>query len=160
MEPISGEIVEKTWKKMAGMSPLEAEKIGSLMQKEQPYVLVYLLAVGDANNFTQDEKEVLLYLGTVVWQIMSQGNTPLPKVTDKMLDEVEEKNMKMLEYLDSEPEGSFIESVEKIFANYNQKNVLRYVIETIMEDKECLIRDEYKGIMAIYLKTIIDCFDV
>jgi len=159
MKPISKEIIKKICRKIDRITPLEAQQISSVMQKEQPYILIYLLAIGDANNFTQNEKEQLLYLGGVIWQIMSQGNTPLPKVTDKMLNKAEEKNIKMLEYLEGESETDFIKSTEKIILNYNQKNILKYIIETIVEDKECLLRDEVKGIMAIYLKTVIDCFD-
>ncbi len=160
MNPISSDIVEKTWKKIGGMSPLELPKLINLMTKEQPLILAYLMAV-DNEILNQDEQELLLYLGVVVWQIMSQGSTPLPKVTEGILDEVEESNIKMLEYLEGESETDFIETVEKIIGNYNQPEVLRYAIEALMEEsaEECLIRDEYKGIMFINLKTVIDCFD-
>jgi len=160
MNPISSDIVEKTWKKIGGMSPLELPKLINLMSKEQPLILAYLMAV-DNQILNQDEQELLLYLGVVVWRIMSQGSTPLPKVTEETLDEVEESNIKMLEYLEGESEADFIDTVEKIVGNYNQLEVLRYVIEALMEesDEECLTRDEYKGIMFINLKTVIDCFD-
>ena len=41
------------------------------------------------------------------------------------------------------------------------QEVLKYVVEALMEETEedALIRDDNKGIMMIYLKTIIDCFD-
>jgi hypothetical protein len=142
------------------MSPQEMPKLINLMSKEQPFILTYLMAIDNA-IFNQDERELLFYLGVVVWQIMSQGSTPLPKVTQETLDEIEESNTKMLEYLEGESETSFIETVETIVKNYNQPEVLRYVIEALMEesDEEPLIRDEYKGIMMINLKTVIDCFD-
>jgi len=135
-------------------------KLINLMSSEQPFILTYLMAIDNA-ILNQDERELLFYLGVVVWQIMSQGSTPLPKVTQETLDEVEESNTKMLEYLEGESETSFIETVETIVKNYNQPEVLRYVIEALMEesDEESLIRDEYKGMMMINLKTVIDCFD-
>jgi len=135
-------------------------KLINLMSREQPFILTYLMAIDNA-ILNQDERELLFYLGVVVWQIMSQGSTPLPKVTQETLDEVEESNTKMLEYLEGESETSFIETVETIVKNYNQPEVLRYVIEALMEesDEESLIRDEYKGMMMINLKTVIDCFD-
>jgi len=142
------------------MSPQEMPKLINLMSREQPFILTYLMAIDNA-ILNQDERELLFYLGVVVWQIMSQGSTPLPKVTQETLDEVEESNTKMLEYLEGESETSFIETVETIVKNYNQPEVLRYVIEALMEesDEESLIRDEYKGMMMINLKTVIDCFD-
>lgn len=160
MNPISSDIVEETWKKIGGMSPLELPKLINLMTNKQPLILAYLMAV-DNEILNQDERKLLFYLGVVVWQIMSQGTTPLPKVTEETLDEVEESNIKMLEYLEGESETDFIETLEKIIGNYNQTEVLRYVVESLMEEseEECFIRDEYKGIMIIDLKTVIDCFD-
>jgi len=161
MEPISSDIVEKTWKKMGQMSsPQEAQKMITLMSKKQPIILAYLMACG-SDIFNQDERELLLYLGVVVWQIMSQGSTPLPKIKEKTLDKTENLNMKMIEYLKGESDTGFIDTAKTIINNYSQPEVLKYVIEALMEETEegCLIREENKGIMAIYLKTIIDCFN-
>ena len=145
MNPISSDIVEKTWKKVGGITPLKAQKMIDLMGKEQPLILAYLMASGD-DILNQNERELLLYLGVVVWQIMSQGTTPLPEIADEILDEVENSNIKILENLEDESEAGFIETVETLMNNYNQPEVLRYIIEALMEESEegCLIRDENK----------------
>ncbi|MCM8774380.1 MAG: hypothetical protein NC820_06580 [Candidatus Omnitrophica bacterium] len=142
------------------MSLQTAPRLVNLTQKQQPFVLAYLLGVG-GDTLNRDERELLLYIGIVVWQIMSQGDLPLKKITSEVLEETEEENMKMLEYLEDEPEASFIDIVEKIINDYPQPEVLIYVVEALMEEPEegVLIRDENIGIMTIYLKTIIDCFD-
>lgn len=160
MEPISSAIVEKTWKELGNMSPQAIPKIVQLMQEQQPFVLVYLLAVGD-DILNQDERELLLYLGVVIWQIMSRGDTPLTKVTVADLDKAREANMEMLQYIEGESETSLMYATEKIIGNYGQPEVLKYVVEALMEEPEegCLIRDANKGIMMIYLKTVIDCFN-
>ena len=160
MNPISSETVERTWKKMSAMSPQEAPKIINQMTNQQPAILAYLMAVGD-DILNQDERELLLYLGVVVWQIMSQGNKPLTQVTDNILDNVNALNIDMLEYLEGESDTDFIDTVVMITTNYNQPEVLKYVVEALMEEREeeCMLRDENKGIMMIYLKTVIDCFD-
>ncbi len=160
MNPISSDIVEKIWKKAGGISPEKGPEMIKRMSKQQPLILAYLMSTGD-DVLSQEERELLLYLGVDVWQIMFQGTTQLPKVTEKVLDEIEDSNMKMLEYLEDESEGGFIDTVEKIINNYNQREVLRYVVEAIMEEPEegSMIGDENTGIMMIYLKTVIDCFD-
>lgn len=160
MNPIPAEVVEKTWKRVAGTSLQEVPETIDRMTKEQPVILAYLLAVGH-DIFNQDERELLFFLGMVIWQIMSQGTTRLPKITEKTIDEVEESNFKMLEYLEGESETGFVESVEGMLENYNQREVLGYVMEALMEEPEegCLIREENKGLMMIYLKTVLDCFD-
>lgn len=86
MEPVPAEIVEKTWKRMASLSPRTIPKLIQRMTKEQPVVLAYLMAVDD-DILNQDERELLLYLGVVIWQIMSQGAKPLPRVTEEILDD-------------------------------------------------------------------------
>ena len=157
---ISADVVERTWQRIAGQSAKDAQKLVNRMSKEQPVVLAYLMAV-DTDIFNQDEREVLLFLGVVVWQIMLQGTRPLPKVTEKILDEAEAGNLKMAEYLRGETEAGFEEASRKIIGSYKQPEVLRYVVEAIMEDTEesSPIREENKGIMFLDLKTVIDCFD-
>ena len=53
------------------------------------------------------------------------------------------------------------QNITGFFQNYNQIEVLRYVVEALMEELETdsEVRDEYIGIMMIYLKTVIDCLD-
>ncbi len=161
MKPISSKIVEKTWKRIGGMSPAEMPKLVSLMNRKQPFIIAYLMGVG-GDTLNQDERELLVYLGVVVWQIMSQGSVSLPKITGEALDKAERVNMKMLEYLEAELEPGFTQVVKTILNSYNQIEVLRYVVEALMEESEeeaCLIRDESKGLLLLYLKTVIDCLD-
>jgi len=91
---------------------------------------------------------------------MSEGRVTLSSVTEETLDAVDDSNTKMLEYLENESEFDFIDTVETIFKNYNQPGVMRYVVEALMEDTEdYTLREAMKGVMLIYLKTVIDCFD-
>ena len=161
MERITSEIVEATWKRMAAMSRREAQRLAKLFQKQQPIVVSYLLAV-DSDILNSDERQLLFYLGTAVWQMMSQGKTPLPAVTEDILYKAEDTNIKMAEYLQGETESGFVGATETIISNHRQPEVLRYVVEALMEEPEegCVIRDDNLGIMFLDLKTVIDCFDV
>ena len=160
MNPIPADVVEKTWREMSESSPEDAPETIERMSADQPLILGYLMAVSD-ELFNQDESELFVFLGIVIWHIMSHGDTPLPKVTEEMLEGIEESNFKMLEYLEDESETDFIETTENMLYNYNQQEVLRYVLEAIMEEPEedSEIREENQGLMMIYLKTVIDCFD-
>lgn len=158
MQPISAEIVEKTWRKQAQMSPEEIPRLVNRMAKQQPALMAYLMAV-DQDILNREEQELQFYLGIAVWQMMEQGDKKLAKVTEKRIEEMEQKNEEMLEYLEKEPE--FEKTVEMIFGDYNQKEVLRYVFEALFEeeDEEENIREGMKGIIGINLKTVIDCLD-
>jgi hypothetical protein len=162
MDMISAEIVEKTWRRVASLPTHRAPSLIQRMAEEQPLILAYLMAV-DNDIFNNDERQLLLYLGVVVWQIMSQGTQPLPAVTEEILDQVEDRNIKMAEYLQRETtEDGFEQAAELIISNYGQPEVLKYVVEALMEEPEegCVIQDENRGLMFLDLKTVIDCFDV
>lgn len=174
METISADTIEKTLPKMDKMSLSDVKKMMDLMGEEQPYVLAYLMAIG-GESLNLDERELLVYLGTVVWQIMSKGSSlsppelglsasqevPISQISGETLDTYEAKNWQMLEYLQGESDSDFVDTVEKIFENYPQPEVLKYVIEALMTEAEegDAIREKNIGLMAIYLKTIIDCFN-
>ncbi len=160
METISSEIVEKTWREMSSTPPEDFPEIIEQITKEQPIVLAYLLGVG-GDTLNQDERELLLYLGIVIWQIMLQAESSLPQVTEEIMDNAETLNMEMLEYLEGEAENDFINTVVMISNNYQQPEVLKYIVEALMEEtnEDCVITNENKGIMMIYLKSVIDCFN-
>ena len=157
---IPADVVERTWQRIAGQSAKDAQKLVNRMAKEQPVVLAYLMAVDD-DIFNQGEREVLLFLGVVVWQIMLQGTRPVPKVTDEILDKAEAGNSKMAEYLQGETEAGFEEATRELIGSYKQPEVLQHVVEAVMEGTEesSPIRDENKGIMLLDLKTVIDCLN-
>ena len=160
MDVIPADVVETTWKEMAAGSVADARKWANRMTKEQPFVLAYLLAVGE-RDFNPDEAQLLVYLGTVVWQIFDRSGRQLAKVSGDVLDRTEENNAKMLEYLEGESETGFVEAVRGLLDGYNQVEVLRHVINALMEEPEegCDIRRDNVGALFIHLKTIIDCFD-
>ncbi len=163
MKEIHPDVIEKTFKEMGEMTPEKAHEIIERMDKEQPLILGYLMEVdGDALNM--DEREVLLYLGVVVWQIISRKgkgeDTPLPEITEDILDNAVKSNEKMIESLENESSDDFIASVRKMVKNNSHPELLKVVVEALMEEPEdgCVMRDENKGMMMVYLKTVIDCF--
>jgi hypothetical protein len=160
MKPIGAAIVERTWKRLGGMSPEEAPAVIDAMGEEQPFVLAYLMAVGE-ELLTKDELGVLLHIGIVVWQAMTQGDEPLRMVSGEHLEAAEAKNFEMLEYLGEEREASFYRAAERMREGYNQREILKYILEALMEEPEegPIIGDENIGVMFIHLKTVLDAMD-
>lgn len=160
MNTVPAEIVEHTWQRMADMSPDEIPALMNKFASEQPAVVAFLLACGE-DLLNQEEKELLLYLGVTVWQIMLRNSGALPEVSDEALDAMVDSNFKMLEYLEGESEFDFMDTVATIYSSYNQPEILRYVLEAMFEEDEVSesIREEMKGMVFVYLKTVIDSFD-
>ncbi|MDY6833376.1 MAG: hypothetical protein SVY53_01060 [Chloroflexota bacterium] len=161
MDPISVDIVEGTWEMVATLSEEKVQKLAVEMREEQPTLMMYLLAVDD-DILNQEEREMLFYMGTLIWLIMSQGTQILPTITEESLDAAEEKNIEMLECLKDKDEAEYMDALMGIVENYGQPAILRCVVELLMDDSEedAVIRDESVGAMFIDLKTVIDCFDV
>jgi hypothetical protein len=157
MKPISFETVEQTWRQASEMSPQEGKRLVRQISGLQPEVLGYLLGSGD-HILNPDEKELLLYLGVVVWKIMSQGPGQLLVVAKKTLRTREEANFNLIKTTGTDSPG-----INQLLKNYNQPEVLSYVVKALMEadpQATCLIKDKNKETMIVYLKTVIDCFDM
>ncbi len=205
MQPLSAEIVEATWQKMATIPPGQAQKLIEKMSRQQPLILAYLIVSGE-DLLNQAERELLLYMGVVIWQMMQQGDKRPGPVTEAMLKEADRRNLSMLEYLEGDSEEEFLGTVQALMDSYNQREVLRYAVETLIEGDEDdfdeefeleqqdelelehehdddmdefeeednddededdelddqpdgIVRDRMKGMMMLYLKTVIDCLD-
>ncbi len=159
MNPISAQVVEQTWQRIAGLSAREGRALGEKFVTEQPIVTAYLMGV-DHDLFNEDERELLFYLGAVVWQIMLQGDKPLPRVTEQMIEEAENANLAMMASLSDASDEDTYAAVARLMSEYPQREVFRYVIETLAESAQDEgIRQDNLGVMMIDLKTVIDCFD-
>ncbi len=209
MQPLSAEIVEATWQKMATIPPSQAQELIEQMSRQQPLILAYLMSTGE-DLLNHAERELLLYMGVVIWQMMQQGDKRPESVTEAMLEQVDRRNLSMLEYLAGDSEEEFLGTVQALMDSYNQREVLRYAVETLMEGDEedfdeafeleheeeleeehehehdddmdefeevdddedeededdeldghsgGIVRDEMKGMMMLYLKTVIDSLD-
>jgi len=165
MQRISAEIVERTWQKLAGMNPAEAITIVEEAGKKQPAVLAYLMGVG-GDDFDQEEREIMLYIGLVVWKIMTGGNPSMPEISLEDLETAEDANFDMLENLGGESTDDFVSMIDNMLSRYNQPEVLKYVVEALMEGDEGEMameiddeEEDNRGFMLIYLKTVVDCLD-
>jgi hypothetical protein len=161
-EVISAEIVTQTWQRMAQTSVSETPQLLEEMKDEQPVVLGYLLALDDF-PFNEHEREIIFYVGIVVWQIMRRSRRRLYKVTRRKLRRAEEANYGFLELLASDTEADFVSATRTMLENYPEPEVLRYIIEAIMEEEDyepddLPIRDEYRGLAFVHLKIALDAF--
>jgi len=160
MRPVDARTVEATWKEMASASLREARKWIKEMEAEQPIVLAYLLAV-DHEFLNQDERELLLYLGVAVWRMMCRSGCRPGKVRKHLLDRIEKRNEKEMELLAGKGPKRLIQAAEQMFGRSRQPELLRYVVEALMEEDEpgCFIRPDARGLMLISLMTVIEALD-
>jgi len=157
-ERLSAEIVKQIWQQVARMDVSDVSGLVEQMREKQPYLMVYLLATADA-VFAPHERETLFYVGMVAWQMMEQSPGRLQQVGEEALDEAEAANFEFLEQFAEAENGDFDLAVRAILETYPEPEVFRYVVEAIMEDEDATdppIRDEWRGLAFVYLKTVLD----
>ncbi|MBN1761249.1 MAG: hypothetical protein JW863_23190 [Chitinispirillaceae bacterium] len=160
MRPLTVEEIDPLWQSKENMEPEDAPGLVERLERRQPNILSYLLATG-SDILEQEERAMVFFMGVLLWHVIDSLQIEVPELTLEMLVETEAKNFEMLEYLAGEPDSEFMDTVEKIMANYNQSDLLQYIIGKILQEpqKDVEITENHVGVIAIYLKTVIDCFD-
>ena len=158
MTIISDDIIQSVLEEQGELDFLETERLIAQMSREQPSILAYLMGSNE-DHYNFDEKQLLLFIGVNVAQMMNRGDGNIQEVSMEEIEASQQKNIDMFEYLEKEIPGDFENTTAMIFREYNQKNVLRYIIETLFEDEDPHIRADRKGLMFFDLKTVLDCLD-
>src|SRR5262245_48255716 len=160
MNTIPASVIEQAWERVSNASPKESKALAQHMQEQQPFVMIYLLAV-DENLFDTEERGTLLMLGALIWQAMSVASHPLRQITHAELDEAETAHVDMLEELYEGSEMDYMETMRRLIADYIQMPLLASVMEALMEGHEDTpeLAPDHLGMALIYLKTVIDCLD-
>jgi hypothetical protein len=160
MDRISAENVEKGYAAICGMTEQEAYRLSYDFQKDQPLLLAYLTAV-DQGILNQEERELLFYLGAVVWKIMRSDNKEMPVTSEDSLLNIEAANQKIADHLRTTDSVKFSDVVKKLLKECRQPEVLRYVIAALMDEDnaENSVRDENLGMIILNLKTVIEYLD-
>ncbi len=160
MDGISAENVEKAYAAICGLTEQEAYRLSYDFQKYQPLLVAYLTAV-DKDILNQEERELLFYLGAVVWKIMSSEDKITPGANEDRLLSIENANQKIADSLRTTDSVKFADVVKKLLKACHQPEVLRYVIAALMDEDnaENSVRDENLGIIILDLKTIIEYLD-
>jgi len=160
---ISAETVAQTWQEISAYSNDEATQSINQMSKEQPIILAYLLASSENELFDEDEGQLVLYIGVVVWQIVERGLKDLRRVTEKGLNKAQRANEDLLVKLAADSAGDFLSASETLVENYPEPEVLRYITGALIEGEEGdpenpPIRDENLGLAFLHLKIVLDAF--
>lgn len=158
MKIISDDVIEQVLEDQNELDFMGVERLIAQMSREQPAVLAYLMASNE-EHYNFEEKQLLLFLGVNVMQMMKKGEKAVQEVTMDEIDEAQQNNIKMFEYLEEENPKDFENTAAMIFKEYNQKNVLRYVVESLFDDEDEHIRSDRKGLLFFDLKTVLDCLD-
>lgn len=153
---------------------LPEEELGKMMERfinQQPYLSTYLMALGE-NELSEYELEYMFFVALNVWHACEIAGCKCKTVEEDVIFEIEERNIKMLEYFDEESDTEFSDDVLNLINHHPQSALLEYVTMLIMDDEESEeemedddideeqeISEEGKGVMFVIMKTFIECLD-
>ncbi|MBE0428232.1 MAG: hypothetical protein IBX72_16555 [Nitrospirae bacterium] len=158
MDPLSEGFVEKTWQQVAEFTPDRANKEMIAMGKNQPDLLAFLMAYTD--DLQQEVKELAIYIAFVIYKMFLDSSSKIPKISSKEIMARYDENIRLIESLEGAHE-KFIERIAGVQVS-NQPYVMRYVLETHMEDAvedSIDLTDEDIGLLFILFKTEIEVLD-
>lgn len=162
MKTISLELIDEVWDRMNQIDERAARKLAERMQREQPFIMMYLLEAGeDEEPDGEADPGRLLEFGLIAWQVMVAAHPRLRQVSGDELLAAEQANVRFLEQLDEGPEARYHDAASTLFRDYNQMPLLGAVLEALMsgnEDTPELAGDSV-GLDLLHLKTVIDCLD-
>jgi len=120
--------------------------------EEYPMILAYLLS----ENFdvlTEQEKEYLLYISTVIAFSTKEEGLDTPVLTEKSIGELEELNWELLQATKAK---TFRDRMDVFFEKYPQEDLLAFVEDALVEDEDSFVTKVGREPMFVALKSIID----
>ena len=132
MRPLFFDEIDTVWNEMDTKEVADVPGVIDRLKEKQPDLLAYFISTG-SDIMIRSEREIFLFLGIMVWNIVEHLFNAVPLVSKEILHEKEEKNLDMLEYLAGEPETEFFDTVDSIMGKYNQSHLLHYLIDRLLD---------------------------
>ena len=160
MKPISEEIVEKTWKEFANLSPEHAERETENININQPNLLAFMMEF--TQELSQEVKELAVFLFYVLYRMFEKSSKrKINKISAEEIIICYEKNEHLIQSLEGVHE-KFLERIAGIQLS-GQPYIMKYVVESLIkapeDDDPVTLTEEDIGYLFLLLKTVVDLLD-
>lgn len=123
------------------------------LEEKQPILLSYLFSE-NLEVFTQQEREYMLFLLSVVWESVYKVWGDQAEVTEDKLAKAEEHNWDLLKDVKAR---QFRERLNVFFADQPaEEELLAFVEDAILDDEESPVTGEAREHLFVTLKSMID----
>jgi hypothetical protein len=122
------------------------------IMESQPALLAFLNQES-VDILLEEEKDVLWYIISVIYNSTEESQTEMVEVSDVRLSENEEKNWELYQ---DQPRGPFREKVTAFFENYPEEDLLAFVEDTLEVDDSSPITAVGREVIFIAAKSVID----
>jgi len=156
MKQVSLDTIDKTIDWLESLEDeVEMEKMIDTFGEKQPLLLTYLMSMGE-DDLNEEERELLLYLGTFFWKAFQlEGLTP-EEVTEDRLEELRNENLTLLEAAESGKGKDFDRVWQESIENYEQAELLGYLVETLEDEESFSLRSNNLRALQSYAKIALD----
>jgi hypothetical protein len=155
---IPDEIVQATWKEVAGFRGMQARKEMARLAKRQPDLLPFVVV--ETEDLSPEAHELAIFLFFVVTRIFEK-HCGVARISTAVILEQFQDNINELERL-AAAHDRFVERAAAGQAS-RQPHVMRYVVESLMEagggPYPVELTAEEIGTLFLVLKTVIDVLD-
>ena len=160
MKPISEEIVEKTWKEFANLSPEHAERETENININQPNLLAFMMEF--TQELSQEVKELAVFLFYVLYRMFEKSSKrKINKISAEEIIICYEKNEHLIQSLEGVHE-KFLERIAGIQLS-GQPYIMKYVVESLIkapeDDDPVTLTEQDVGYLFLLLKTVVDLLD-
>lgn len=160
MEIIPEDLVTETWQEVSEFTAERANAEMTRVSKIQPNLVAFMV------EFTQDLEpdvtELALYWFFNVYIMFQKGmRKPFKQVAHEIIVECYESNETLIESLERTHER-FVERIASVQL-LDQPYVMKYVVETLFEDRQekedVELTEEDTGYLFLLLKTVVDALN-
>ena len=160
MEPISQELVERTWKEFAAFPLEQAQNKTAIISKNQPNLLAFMMEF--TQELSQEVKELAIYMFYVLYRMFQKNSKKkIKRISAEEIITSYEKNEHFIKSLEG-VHDKFFERIAGVQLS-GQPYVMKYVVETLMEAPEdedpVALTEEDMGYLFLLLKTVVDLLD-
>jgi hypothetical protein len=162
MEPLSENLVEKTWQEIADYDSGRATKEMMEFGRIQPDLLSFILELTE--DLSEQAGELGVYLLFVIYHMFKKGyGKEIKPVTAEEITKCYEENERLMEKLEK-AQDEFLNRVAEVQLS-PQPYVIRYVVDSLTEEPEEdddmePLSEEEMGFLFILFKTVVDVLNL
>jgi hypothetical protein len=154
---IAAQQIDATIEWLDGLHEEERENVLDQFADKQPDLLGYVMsdevdALGDA------EAELLLHIALVFWKTAEKNGVAAHEVNAETIDALQDDNWALFDDREQGKDEPFADFVEPVIADYEEPELLYYVVDVFTEDEgdEFSMEASSKLPMFVMLKTVAD----
>ena len=158
MQTLSLALVEDCWLEICGLTPALEAELMSRFRQAQPALFGFLRAAQEA-TFQGEDRGCLLLYGLWVWLAFHKAHGTTREITEDDIERALSANERHIAELHAAG-GPLMDKAAGWTSTYAQMPLLAAIINRAMEGdlEEGRRVDDLLGVLILYLKTAIDCF--